>query len=522
VSEDTATAEVSPIDGSDQSIRRELAQIRNALGAARGSEKIRLLEEAIVKQRDLTADGRASQADLRRLRELETDLATARAAETNVLIAQLIAAADTAETATALVNWQEALRLQRQVNRSPATAAAKNFVREERIEQQLQERETQPLAAEVAAAMTTAREALAAQRWEDALAALTSARQNQLRINNEFSRSRFASLRTLDEIDREIATLDAATFAIEVDALEAAGDAALATEDFEAAVNAFEEARQAQLRINREFSRSRFLSSPRVEQLEVKRQTASSLPRLAGIRIEMAAIDRLLARREVGLAVEKIELAADRLEDVFAQLPKSEALDESLRLKLSYLAGQTARIGEIQDAVYDELRPLPGVAERRLLRTELPQALYLQVMRTNPSRQAGRAFPVDSVNWHEATAFCQRLAWILARPVRLPTADEFRVAVGDPARQGVVADDIEETQPMAAAAANEWGFHDLLGNVAEWLADSDADQPAMAAVAGGSFRDREATLRTVPVRPLERADRARHVGFRILVEFEEP
>lgn len=512
------------VDETDE-LRREVERLRADLVTASGTQEINLLEEAVAKQREIVAAGRGEQSEIRRLNELETQLETARAIQLNEQIEQLMARADSTDAnrdgMAVQAAWAEALRLQREVNRSGAAAGQKNFVREERFEKQLQELQTQPLAAEIDGAMAVAREALEAQNWADALAALTTARELQLRLNNEFSRSRFASLRRLDEIERELESLDAATVAIEVDELESAGDAALEAGEFETSVLAYEEARQTQLRINRDFSRSRFLSSPRVEQLEVKRQTASSAPRLAGVREEMETIDRLLLRREVGLAEEKIKVASEQLEDVFEQLPKSEVLDADMRLKLSFLAAQTGRLRQIQDTVYDQLRPLPGVSERRLLGSEFPQELYLQVMRVNPSRNAGRAFSVDSVNWLEAMECCERLSWILARPVRLPTVDEFRVAVGDASTQAIPATGGSASQAMATVDAGPAGFFDLLGNLDEWLQPTAEVEAGMAIVGGGSFRDDESVIRSVPIRLISRAERARHVGFRVMVEFND-
>ncbi len=421
---------------------------------------------------------------------------------------------------SAVAAWQEACAVAASDPTGEGPPRWKNFVREQRMEQRLQELETQPLADEVAAACRR-REALDDQRWAEALLA-DLGQATQLRINQNSPDPGSRILSRLDEIEREIETLDATAVAIEVDEQETAGDTAMAASDFEAAVAAYEQARQTQLRLNREFSRSRFLSSPRVEELEVKRQTASSIPRLENVRAEVGVIDSLLRRREVGLAAEKIALAADQLENVFAQLPKSEALEAPLRLKLSYLAAQTAQLREIQDVLYEGLRPLPGVGERRLLQTEFPQALYLQVMRVNPSRNPGRAFPVDSVNWLEAQACCERLSWILARPVRLPTVDEFRVAVGDATRQQIEATDASVSQAMATGPANEAGFYDLLGNLAEWLQPASTSDPLLAPVGGGSFRDDVSTRRTIPVQELARTERSRHVGFRVVVEFDEP
>ena len=65
-----------------------------------------------------------------------------------------------------------------------------------------------------------------------------------------------------------------------------------------------------------------------------------------------------------------------------------------------------------------------------MLRTEVPQALYSLIMGTNPSRNQGDLRPVDSISWLEAKNFCERLSWILGQPVRLPTENEFRQALG--------------------------------------------------------------------------------------------
>lgn len=468
-------------DGDVAAARRDLAALHERSGK---SNDVVELEEAIAEQRDFIAElpQEASQPERRRLEELQSRLHTTKAFQINERIAEVLteaeAATDSSEVELAAEKWREALAMQQEVNRSGASSGSKNFVREERIEQSLQDLSAQPLAAEVSAALEVVRGAAEAEAWLDALAALTTARELQQQINTEFPRTRFAGLAELDEIEREIESLDAAEVAGQVDAAETAGDAAMAEADYETAVLSFESARQAQLRVNREFNRSRFLSSTRVETLEVKRQTASSVPFMAGLASETKAINRLLSDRETARAVGPIEEAFSRVERAFQQLPKSKRLDPQLRLRLGFLNAQKDRLGEIQDSLYERLRPLPGVGELRMLRTEMPQSLYLQVMRVNPSRNAGRAFPVDSVSRYDANSFCERLGWTLGAVVRLPTEHEFRVAVGEAGRadlEAVAEGGSSESQPMAEMAANEAGFFDLLGNVAEWLSPR-ADQ----------------------------------------------
>jgi hypothetical protein len=40
-----------------------------------------------------------------------------------------------------------------------------------------------------------------------------------------------------------------------------------------------------------------------------------------------------------------------------------------------------------------------------MLKTEVPQDLFSRVMGSNPSRNAGRTLPVDSVNWIDRLLF---------------------------------------------------------------------------------------------------------------------
>ncbi len=317
--------------------------------------------------------------------------------------------------------------------------------------------------------MDMARDAIATEEWADALASLTTARELQMRLNSDFPRSRHAGLVTLDEIERDIESLDASGMSATVSEKEVAGDLAMKEGSYEEAVLAYEDARQTQLRLNREFARSQFLSSPRVEQLEIKRQTASSVPLLEALQQEIELIQGFLKRRETAIAAVRISDVAKRLEIVFEQLPKSEQLDPLLRLRIGFLDARSERLGDIQDAVYDRLRPLPGVTELQLFRTELPQSLYLQVMQINPSRNPGRAFPVDSVNWFEAVSFCERLGWVIGHPVRLPSEDEFRMAVGEASRATLRSDGETErskSEEMASRAPNSAGFLDLSGNIA--------------------------------------------------------
>ncbi|MAS93593.1 MAG: hypothetical protein CMO55_10410 [Verrucomicrobiales bacterium] len=124
----------------------------------------------------------------------------------------------------------------------------------------------------------------------------------------------------------------------------------------------------------------------------------------------------------------------------------------------------------------------------------------------NPGFEQSIHHPVVCVNWHEAKAFCEWLSKKEGKTYRLPTDSEWSAAVGSatkfpwgnawppPARSGnywdlkavsnlpgdwsksIVGgvpynDGAERTARVGSYPANVNGFHDLGGNVWEWLSD---------------------------------------------------
>ncbi len=427
------------------------------------------------------------------------------------------AAQQAGDTAAAVADLRAALQLQQEINRSAAAARDKDFVRETRLTLKLEAAEAAPLREQADAAVALAVDAAKREDWPEVLANKIKGRDLLVRLNQNYPNSRFADIRLQAVLDVEITSLEAAGAVAEIVAREKGGDAAAAAGRAAMAAELYQAARNAQTAVNTKYAGSRFVATRRVEELEIKRQTV-----LAGELWQQAvALDRaageLLGKRQVLNAAAKVAETTAILEKVEKEFPKSRTIDGTLRIKLAYLGLREADLRSLQDECYALLLPVPGEKNLMMLRTELPQALYTRVMNANPSRNAGSALPVDSVDWNGAQDFCQRLSWLLGVTVRLPTEKEFRAALGSGEQAAWTAESSGgQSRETGRLAANGNGFYDLLGNLAEWLQNAGVAPEAL--VAGGSYLDASEVLRAAPAVTVAKTARARHIGFRVVVE----
>ncbi len=480
-----------------------------------------VLTQAVEKQRVLVRmalrGDYSAQQDLERLEgELDSLRARRTVGEIESLVREAEEARDALHLTEADAKFREALRLQRLINSGNASPRFKNFVRETSLEQSIMSLEVLPLHREKESSLAKARTALEEERFADALTAFVAARDALDRINRNYSRTRYANLAELDRIETEIASLNAAGLAAQVDKKERDGDSFDRAGDAGLAAQHYAEALDLQRQINDRFARSRFVSSPRMETLETKLQTARSRPIAAELAVLDSSVAEDLSKRRVLAAEERLPRTLALIERLATEFPRSQALDGTLRIKLNYLTVKAPELRRIQDEVYDRLLPLIGVTDRLLLSSETPQGLYQLVMNTNPSRNPGRQMPVDSVNHADALEFCQRLSWLLGTPVRLPDAAELRIAIGEGG--GDLRSSVDgRAGDTASGRANRNGYRDLLGNLAEWLHDDDPKGDD-AFVFGGSYLDAPELLNTQPAERRPRTDRARHIGFRFVVQ----
>ncbi|MCX6950889.1 MAG: SUMF1/EgtB/PvdO family nonheme iron enzyme [Verrucomicrobia bacterium] len=521
--EETPVPSVTEQRAANEVAVQEKAYQRTLETGAPVDEVVAALDRLIGKQRALIALQRhpsAQQTD--KLARWEaargSQHALAVQARSLVLEREAIAAEQAGQTQLAIEKTREALRLQREANAAAPTPSLKDVPREMRLAQEIAAAEAAPLHAATVASLAFARSAAAQEKGEEALVAFMEARQTQAEINRRFPGSRFADVRGVDKIDGEIQSLRAAGLGATAEARERAGDIAAAAGRTQAAAADYAVAIAALREAKERFPLSRFASDARIDELEVRRQTALSAPVVA----KAVAIDREVAedlrRRQNGAVAGKLAAAAKLMETAAAEFPRSRALDPVLRLRVGYLALRAGDLGALQEQVLARTGPLPGSDGARLLTTEVPQELYQRVMNANPSRQAGRGLPVDSVTWQEAKDFCERLSWLLGRRTRLPTEAEFR-AVWPTRGEGAWSADNSDgrSHEVGTSPATPMGFFDLAGNVAEWL-QTRAGEGETAPAAGGSYLDPAVVLRAPKVDFVDKRERFAHVGFRVVVE----
>jgi formylglycine-generating enzyme required for sulfatase activity len=121
---------------------------------------------------------------------------------------------------------------------------------------------------------------------------------------------------------------------------------------------------------------------------------------------------------------------------------------------------------------------------------EVSQGEYQKIMGVNPSGFKGDELPVEKINWNDAMEFCETLSKIERRigwKFSLPSSAEWEYACragtttlhswGDnitPQLANYADSGLNKTAEVGSYRPNPWGFHNLHGNVWEWVLDRRA------------------------------------------------
>ncbi|MGZ0707868.1 SUMF1/EgtB/PvdO family nonheme iron enzyme [Coraliomargarita sp. W4R53] len=494
-------------------------------------EDILLLKEALSKQKEYLAaiKGVDSQGYKRAsiLEERYQDLAAESLGLESLDLehkAKLLAESEDYEGARA--QYRAAYQLQKQINETLPLSSAYNISRAAHLERQARYLTAEPLLQRSLALEKEADAFIEAEEWAQGEERLQQAMDLQDKLNREYRGTNQASVSRLEGLRVKLVGIRSGQSYVEVQRVSLLADQSRAANENLEAAALYLEAARLQRQLNEAYRDSPYASSERVSEYQRKSQTAESFE--LGLEIERNhdLMQQLLSERRSYEAAEVIAVLRRDIKQMEEAFPRSSLNDEDLQLKVRYLNLVQNDLGFIQDRIYDALLPIPEVDGWRMLRTEVPQALYALIMGTNPSRNKGDVRPVDSVSWVEAKSFCERLTWILGKPVRLPTENEFRQALGR-LRYVVLEDHVwsvsdAEGVPQAVGTKEPFasGFYDLLGNASEWLESIDRFETEDARHIGGHAQDRIESIFTVPIREAPRGERNRLTGFRIVVEVD--
>ncbi len=423
----------------------------------------------------------------------------------------------------AVTSYNKAFEKQQKINETFPRSGAYNVSRAILLKRQAISLTAEPLFQRSLAYEKEADVLEESKEWAKAEKILKLAINLQDRINLKYRGIKQADMSRLGQLQNKLIRIQSGERYTELERISQLADSRrAANENFEAAA-LYDEAARLQQEINEDFRESPHASSHRVSEFLRNSETAKSLE--LGLEIERNndLLQSLLSKRRTYEASEVIVALRRGITEMQASFPLSSLNNKDLQIKVRYLTIIQKDLSFIHDRIYDALLPVPECEDWLMLRTEVSQALFSLIMGTNPSRNKGDLRPVDSVNWIDAKNFCERLGWVLGKPVRLPTENEFRLVLG-PLRYLVLEDHVWSAEsadgiPQNIGTKEPFGsdYYDLLGNVSEWLESIDRFDSEEAVHIGGHAQDRLESIFSVPLRYRSRGERSRLIGFRVVV-----
>ena len=179
------------------------------------------------------------------------------------------------------------------------------------------------------------------------------------------------------------------------------------------------------------------------------------------------------------------------------------------------------------------------------------QQEWQQIMGANPSFFKGERLPVERVAWDDTQVFIKKLNGCGDAKFRLPTEAEWEYACragtttpfsfgntittaqvnyngNYPYKNGRKGEYREKTMPVGSLPANDWGLHEMHGNVHEWVNDWHGDYSSGSVTdpigagsgsyrvyRGGSWRSSAHYCRSADRIRREPGARRRDLGFRL-------
>jgi eukaryotic-like serine/threonine-protein kinase len=260
----------------------------------------------------------------------------------------------------------------------------------------------------------------------------------------------------------------------------------------------------------------------------------------------------------------KLNQTGDIIEEVtgYAQCYE-ENLGNGITLPMVKICAGTFLMGSNEDKRYshDDEKPVHQVTVEGFYmgQTQITQSQYQSIMSENPSGFKGHDRPVESISWHQAQEFCQKLSAQTGRSYTLPSESQWeyacragtntRFCFGNTISTNVAnynGDSTEgnasqgffyrkSTSEVAQFSPNAFGLHDMHGNVWEWCKDhwhenyqsapnggepwieSSSSKDAHRVVRGGSWDSFPRLSRSAVRYHFDPSERHNYVGFRLVI-----
>ncbi len=494
------------------------------------------LESAVEKQDKYVAATGGTPAETSRLENLRTRLHVYRGerlreettkleADANKLIEEITKARlqkkPTEEaSASAVKLLRRALDLETEISQKWVLSNLDDPGRRARLDSRMRRLEADPLWQKGRRLEQEAETAAAAGNFTAAEEALKEAIQIEQNYTLRFRDVRATEFDREEKLRRKLDTIRSMLAKSAIDEIVRQAHAEEAARQWQSAAKSWKAAIDAQANLAKAYPQSSYAARSIAEGYTVSLTQVLAMPEVEAFRADMAKLRDLLRDGEVAKASALGSDLSIRADALTRKFPSALTEQDPDKQQLVFIRQRSASLAVIREAVVKQLITLPARKNVRLLRTEVPQSLYVAVMGVNPSAKRDATCPVESITYEDAEKFCTRVAWLTGLKVRLPDAEDYLAAQGDAGRQTPADEawtiDTSDGQVRAVGTtkANPLGFSDLCGNVAEWVRSSD--NSVNVTLAGGDAQSAPST--TFPFVQVNRREASRLRGIRLAVD----